>query len=48
MQVIAAIERRQQSIRMLRIGHDLVKIDDRVEVSRSSNPFVHGLPVGFA
>ena len=28
--------------------HYLVEIDERVELSRSSNPMVHGLSIGFA
>jgi hypothetical protein len=48
MQMIAAIVGRQQPIGMVRIGHDAVKIDDCVEVSRRANPLVHGPPVGLA
>jgi len=48
MQVITAIVDREHLIGMLRIGHDFVEIDERVELSRSSNPMVHGLSIGFA
>ena len=48
MQVIAAIVRRQKMIRMLRITHDVVEVNHRIEISLGANPSVHCLPVGLA
>src|SRR5262249_4503279 len=48
MEVIADIESREQALEMFRVAHDLVEVDDRVEVPPSPNPLVHRLPVGLA
>src|SRR5580698_5544934 len=48
MQMIAAIVSRQQLIGMLRVGHNLVEIDHRIEVPIGSNPPVHSLAVRLA
>jgi hypothetical protein len=48
MQVITAIVEREHLVGVLRIGDHLVEIDLRIELSRRSNPMVHGLPIGFA
>jgi|SRR5689334_382719 len=47
MQMIAAIEIRPQVIRVCGIAHYLVKIDDSIKVTGSSNPLIHGLAVRF-
>jgi len=44
--MIAGIECGLQTVGMIRIARDLIEVDHRVEVAGSSNPFVHGLPVG--
>jgi hypothetical protein len=48
MKVIAGIECRQEALGMLRVTGDLIEVDDRIEVSGSSDPFIHGLAVCFA
>jgi hypothetical protein len=48
MQMIAAVKSRQQTIGLRRILHDLVEIDEGIEVSGGADPFIHGLAVGFA
>lgn len=45
--MIARIDSWQQALRMGWIAGDLVKIDHRIEVSGSSDPFIDGLPIGF-
>ena len=48
MQVIAAIVGRQKLIGMLRVADHAVEINHSIEISRSANPAVDGLPVSFA
>ena len=47
-QVIAAIEGGQQSIRMIGIANHCVEIDYAVEMAGGAYPLVHGLAIGFA
>src|SRR5882762_3951780 len=45
MKVIARIKCREQMVRMLRVAHDLIEVDDRVEVASRTNPLVDCLPI---
>ena len=47
-EVVAAIVGGQEAIGMLRVAHDSVEVDHRVEVARRANPLIHCLPVGLA
>ncbi len=48
MHVIATVVGGEQLIRVLGVAHPGIEIDGGVEVSRGTNPRIHGLPVGLA
>src|SRR5215472_4213648 len=48
MKMIAGVERGQQLLEMLWVAGDLIEVDQRIEVSRSSNPRIHRLPICLA
>jgi len=47
MKMIAGIERRQQSLRVIRITGHFVEIDHCIEMAASSDPGINGLPICF-
>jgi hypothetical protein len=46
--MVTGIEPLCQFLRMLRVCNQIVKVDDRIEMSWSPNPFIHSLAVCFA
>ena len=46
--MITRIERGQQLLGMLSVAGNLVEVEQRIEVSWSSNPPIHGSPICFA
>src|ERR1700722_13516209 len=47
MKMVSRIESRQQALRMLRVTHRRVKVDNPIEMTRFPNPIIHRPPVGF-
>src|SRR5579863_4286912 len=45
MQMVAAVVRREQLVRMLGIADDAIKVDHRIEMARGPDPLVDGLAV---
>src|SRR6266849_7070032 len=48
MKMITTIKGGQQALRMFGVTGDLVEVDDFIKVSRSSDPFIYGLPISLA
>ena len=47
-QVIAAIEGRQQAVGVIGIANHCIEIDNTIEMAGDANPLIHGLAIGFA